>query len=198
MPLVLQLHFAIAAGQWLVSEHTQLTSRHVGEVRDRRPSIAVVLIMQDDVKPGVWALELEEVLLRVGHRFGRVDLRRRMRDYVRGLLGPVGRKNGWQLAEYVGLDGPVGLQHLLNRAHGIHRRGAMLPAWIDAVDASQLPGLTGFALHLLRDIDAVTAGLTLVWSSGGPEGAVNRIKKIKRQLYGRAGFGLLRKMILLQ
>ncbi|MEU8687521.1 transposase [Streptomyces sp. NPDC048665] len=78
------------------------------------------------------------------------------------------------------------------------RRGAMLPTWIDAVDASQLPGLTGSALHLLRDIDAVTAGLTLTWSSGGIEGAVNRIKKIKRQLYGRAGFEVLRKMILLQ
>ena len=63
---------------------------------------------------------------------------------------------------------------------------------------SQLPGLTGFALHLLRDLDAVTAGLTFEWSSGSAEGAVNRIKKIKRQLYGRAGFGLLRKMILLQ
>ncbi|MFF3325275.1 hypothetical protein [Streptomyces sp. NPDC002889] len=60
-----------------------------------------------------------------------------------------------------------------------------------------MPGLTGFALHLLRDLDAVTAGLTLEWSSGGTEGAVNRIKKIKRQLYGRAGFELLRKMILL-
>ncbi|GAA3380719.1 ISL3 family transposase [Streptomyces sannanensis] len=78
------------------------------------------------------------------------------------------------------------------------RLGATLPVWIDAVDASQLPGLTGFALHLLRDLDAVTAGLTLDWSSGSIEGAVNRIKKIKRQLYGRAGFELLRKMILLQ
>ncbi|MFD3909980.1 transposase [Streptomyces sp. NPDC058603] len=78
------------------------------------------------------------------------------------------------------------------------RLGASLPAWIDAVDASQLPGLTGFAIHLLRDLDAVTAGLTLDWSSGSIEGAVNRIKKIKRQLYGRAGFELLRKMILLQ
>ncbi|WP_442815355.1 transposase [Streptomyces sp. NBC_01766] len=80
----------------------------------------------------------------------------------------------------------------------IDRLGATLPAWIDSVDASQLPGLTGFALHLLRDIEAVTAGLTLDWSSGSIEGAVNRIKKIKRQLYGRAGFGLLRKLILLQ
>ncbi|WP_392900494.1 ISL3 family transposase [Streptomyces sp. LN699] len=78
------------------------------------------------------------------------------------------------------------------------RLGSRLPAWIGAVDTSQLPGLTGFALHLLRDLDAVIAGLTLDWSSGSVEGAVNRIKKIKRQLYGRAGFELLRKMILLQ
>lgn len=69
---------------------------------------------------------------------------------------------------------------------------------VHAVDASQLPGLTGFALHLHRDFDAVPAGLTLDWSSGATEGAVNRIKKIKRQLYGRAGFELLRKVILLQ
>lgn len=54
--------------------------------------------------------------MRVGHRFGRVDLRRRARDYVRGLLAPVGRKNGWQLAEWAGHRDPAGLQHLLNRA----------------------------------------------------------------------------------
>ncbi|MFE2188901.1 ISL3 family transposase [Streptomyces sp. NPDC059455] len=48
-----------------------------------------------------------------------------------------------------------------------NRLGPTLPAWINAVDASQLPGLTNFALHMLRDLDAVTAGLTLHWSSGG-------------------------------
>ncbi|MGW2052022.1 transposase [Streptomyces sp. NPDC001858] len=63
------------------------------------------------------------------------------------------------------------------------RLGSTLPTWIDAVDASQLPGLTGFALHMLRDLDAVTAGLTLDWSSGSIEGAVNRIKKIKTVSY---------------
>ncbi|MFD9374110.1 transposase [Streptomyces sp. NPDC059999] len=78
------------------------------------------------------------------------------------------------------------------------RLGSTLPTWIDAVDASQLPGLPSFALHLHRDFDPVTAGLTLDWNSGSIEGAVNRIKKIKRQLYGRAGFELLRKMISLR
>ncbi|MDX2939556.1 IS701 family transposase [Streptomyces ipomoeae] len=66
--------------------------------------------------PDVWAGELDEVLLRVGHRFGRADPRRRMRDYVRALLGPVGRKNSWQLAEYAGHNAPHGFQNLLNRA----------------------------------------------------------------------------------
>ncbi|MFF0751986.1 transposase [Streptomyces sp. NPDC004267] len=78
------------------------------------------------------------------------------------------------------------------------RLGTTLPVWISTVEADQLPALAGFARHLLRDLDAVTAGLTLDWNSGSIEGAVNRIEKIKRQLYGRAGFHLLRKMILLQ
>jgi transposase len=101
------------------------------------------------------------------------------------------------LARCPGLDKSAGHVRDFGEILG-NRLGATLPAWIDSVEASQLPGLTGFALHLLRDLDAVTAGLTLEWSSGSIEGAVNRIKKIKRQLYGRAGFELLRKMILLQ
>ncbi|MFB7212359.1 hypothetical protein [Streptomyces sp. NPDC056255] len=44
----------------------------------------------------------------------------------------------------------------------------------------------------------MSTGLALDWSSGSIEGSVNRIKKIKRQLYDRVGFYLLRKMILLQ
>ncbi|MQY16878.1 ISL3 family transposase ISFsp1 [Streptomyces sp. RB5] len=76
--------------------------------------------------------------------------------------------------------------------------GVLLPAWIKDATGADLPGLSGFARGLLGDLDAVTAGLTLHWSSGGTEGAVNRIKKIKRQLYGRAEFELLRKLILLQ
>jgi SRSO17 transposase len=58
--------------------------------------------------------ELESVFARVAGRFARADLRRRMRDYVRGLLAPVERKNGWQLAEWAGHRDPAGLQHLLN------------------------------------------------------------------------------------
>ncbi|MFI5809333.1 ISL3 family transposase [Streptomyces sp. NPDC051561] len=78
------------------------------------------------------------------------------------------------------------------------RLGGLLPDWINRVVRDDLPGLTSFARGLNSDFDAVTAGLTLPWSSGGIEGVVNRIKKIKRQLYGRAEFELLRKLILLQ
>ncbi|MEU6657172.1 transposase [Streptomyces sp. NPDC046900] len=63
-----------------------------------------------------WDQELEELFLRTGARFTRVEARRRMRDYVWGLLGPVGRKNSWQLAEYAGHATPDGLQHLLSKS----------------------------------------------------------------------------------
>ncbi|MEU5369925.1 IS701 family transposase [Streptomyces sp. NPDC005951] len=56
---------------------------------------------------------MDDLFLAIGHRFGRVELRRRMRDYVRGLLAPVARKNSWQLAEQAGHSTPDGLQHLL-------------------------------------------------------------------------------------
>ncbi|WP_327411162.1 hypothetical protein OG458_04365 [Streptomyces sp. NBC_01281] len=50
---------------------------------------------------------------------------------------------------------------------------------------------------IARDRDAVIAGLTLPWNSGVVEGHVNRIKMLKRQMFGRAGFDLLRKRVLL-
>jgi transposase len=58
--------------------------------------------------------------------------------------------------------------------------------------------IRGFAGYLRRDLDAVTAGLTLPYSSGVVEGHVNRIKTIKRQMYGRASFSLIRARILIQ
>jgi transposase len=54
----------------------------------------------------------------------------------------------------------------------------------------------GFAIGLRSDFDAVKAGLTQHWSSGPVEGTVNRIKMIKRQMYGRANLDLLRKRVL--
>jgi transposase len=75
-------------------------------------------------------------------------------------------------------------------------QGDQLPQWIKAVRSDDLPNLHTFVNGLERDLAAVTAGLTLPWSSGVVEGHVNRIKMIKRQMYGRAGFGLLRKRVL--
>ncbi|WP_393101795.1 IS701 family transposase [Streptomyces sp. LN325] len=63
-----------------------------------------------------WDTELETLLRQVGDVFPRADLRRRAKACVRGLLGPVSRKNGWQLAEYAGWRRPDGQQHLLDRA----------------------------------------------------------------------------------
>jgi transposase len=77
------------------------------------------------------------------------------------------------------------------------RRGHELHSWLQRVAADGAPALRSFAAGLERDLDAVTAGLTLSYSSGPVEGAVNRIKMIKRQMFGRANFDLLRKRVLL-
>ncbi|MFC9280645.1 ISL3 family transposase [Streptomyces collinus] len=77
------------------------------------------------------------------------------------------------------------------------RRGERLPDWLDAVRQDDLPSLHTLAAGIDRDRDAVIAGLTLPWSSGVVEGHVNRIKMLKRQMFGRAGFKLLRKRVLL-
>jgi SRSO17 transposase len=63
-----------------------------------------------------WAAGLAALHARVAHRFARAEPRRRALAYVRGLLSPVERKNGWQLAELAGEATPDGMQHLLARA----------------------------------------------------------------------------------
>ena len=71
-----------------------------------------------------------------------------------------------------------------------------LSQWLIAVD-HDLPALRSFTRGCRRDLDAVTAGLTLPYSSGAVEGTVNKIKARKMQLFGRAKPDLLRKLILL-
>ncbi|MFD5343300.1 transposase [Streptomyces anulatus] len=77
------------------------------------------------------------------------------------------------------------------------REGGRLPEWLDAVRQEDLPTLHTLAAGIDRDRDAVIASLTLPWNSGVVEGHVNRIKMLKRQMFGRAGFALLRKQVLL-
>ncbi|MEU0665676.1 transposase [Streptomyces lavendulocolor] len=76
-------------------------------------------------------------------------------------------------------------------------QGERLPQRLDAIRQDNLPKLHTLAAGIDRDRDAVIAGLTLHWESGVVEGHVNRIKMLKRQMFGRAGFDLLRKRVLL-
>jgi transposase len=76
------------------------------------------------------------------------------------------------------------------------RTGENLENWLSAVEADDQPELHSFAIGIRRDQPAVTAGLTLPHSSGKVEGNVNRLKAIKRQMYGRAKLDLLRKIVI--
>src|SRR5690242_965653 len=62
-----------------------------------------------------WARGLDELARRLAPRFARVEPRRRLLAYLRGLLAPLGRKNGWQLAEATGDRTPDGMQDFLSR-----------------------------------------------------------------------------------
>ena len=72
------------------------------------------------------------------------------------------------------------------------RRGRkLLEPWMTAVTAAGEPALRSFVTGLRADQDAAINGLSLRWSSGAVEGHVNRIKMLKRQMYGRASPELL-------
>jgi transposase len=76
------------------------------------------------------------------------------------------------------------------------RQGEPLDDWIKRAKESGIPELRSFAKGLLKDYDAVKAGLTLSWSQGQTEGQVHRLKFLKRQMYGRASFPVLRQRVL--
>jgi transposase len=94
------------------------------------------------------------------------------------------------------------LQALTGRVRGFaeiltNLRGEQLADRLDVVHASGLPRLNTFASGIDWNRAAVLAGLTPPWSSGTCEGAVNRLNMLMRQTFGRAGFPLLRRRILL-
>ena len=72
-----------------------------------------------------------------------------------------------------------------------------LDGWLQTASASAVPELRTFAAGIHRDRPAVEGALAYAWSSGQVEGQVCRTKLIKRQMYGRAKFDLLRKRVLL-
>ena len=76
------------------------------------------------------------------------------------------------------------------------RTGEQLDDWLEQVRASQIRALQGFVVGIERDKAAVVAGLTLPQNNGVVEGNVNKLKLIKRMMYGRARFALLRQRVL--
>jgi SRSO17 transposase len=78
------------------------------------PSTAPVAIDLASVEG--WRASLTEVAQRIEPRFARAEARHRALAYLKGLLSPAERKNGWQLAEVSGDATPYGVQHLLGRA----------------------------------------------------------------------------------
>jgi SRSO17 transposase len=115
-----------------------------------------------------WTEELDALDERFAPHFSRSEVRRRARDYVRGLLSAAERKNGWQLAEVAGNTTPYGIQHLLGRAN-----------W----DADEVrDDLRGYVLEHLGDGDAV-----LVVDETGFIKKGRKSVGVKRQYTGTAG-----------
>ena len=75
-------------------------------------------------------------------------------------------------------------------------KSTQLRQWIEAGKRSEFGHVVRFAYGLQKDISAVTAAVETSWSTGQVEGQINRLKMIKRQMYGRAGFELLRARVL--
>ena len=94
-------------------------------------------------------------------------------------------------------------QRVYTLTHQLHtiiryRRGEVLTAWLAAAEATKtIPDLVRFAADIRRDEQAVRNGCMVIWSQGIVEGFNNQIKRLKRIMYRRARFHLLRKRILL-
>lgn len=97
-----------------------------------------------------------------------------------------------------GSDAFAEMRRLAMRFNAILRgkRSAPLDAWIDDAIDSELIPIMRFARVLRRDIDAVNNAIELPWSNGQAEGQINRLKTLKRAMYGRAGPELLRARML--
>jgi len=84
----------------------------------------------------------------------------------------------------------------LIRAPGDARQERRLDRWLANATTSGLPELAAFAAKLRQDLAAVRAGLTLPWSQGQTEGQILKLKLLRRQMYGRGTFDLVRKRAL--
>lgn len=77
-----------------------------------------------------------------------------------------------------------------------NRKSEQLMQWMAEAEESGIAEMEGFAVKLRQDLDAVLAGLTLPWSQGQTEGQVTKLKLLRRQMYGRGNFDLVRKRLL--
>jgi len=77
------------------------------------------------------------------------------------------------------------------------RQSEQFDRWLERAEQSQIAPFEHFARSLKEDYDAVKAGVTLETSNGQVEGQINRLKMLKRQMYGRAGLDLLERRFLL-
>ena len=83
---------------------------------NRRSAVIVTPPVDERAEARRWHEGLEATACRLDRHFARSEGRQRVRAYLRGLLSPAERKNGWQLAEAAGDQTPHGMQHLLGRA----------------------------------------------------------------------------------
>jgi transposase len=77
-----------------------------------------------------------------------------------------------------------------------HKKEEMLDCWLEQAEKSGIREIQSFALGVRRDYEAVKAAIVSCWSQGQTEGQVNKLKTVKRAMYGRAGFALLRQRVL--
>lgn len=77
------------------------------------------------------------------------------------------------------------------------KKSELLESWLDTAEASGIPELKSFANGIRQDPEATKAGIKYSYSNGIAEGNVNKIKMIKRRMYGRCSFELLRAAVLL-
>jgi SRSO17 transposase len=121
-----------------------------------------------NVDPGRWLGIFDDLMLRVGARFCRVEPRRRARAFVLGLLTALPRANCWSIAEHAGDASPAGMQHLLSRA-----------CW----DADGVRGdVSGYVVEHLGNLD----GMLVVDETGDLKKGASSAG-VRRQYSGTAG-----------
>lgn len=85
-------------------------------------------------------------------------------------------------------------QQLVNMVRG--RKAELLSTWLQDYQSSGITELVNFAQGLEQERSALDAAFTLPYSNGPVEGKINKLKSIKRSMYGRASFPLLRQKVL--